>query len=139
MNRLRGHHADARVPMLGVVPGKEGPAMSPAILLGTEALRKPGPVLERLELGFRIGIIIGAVRAAERFRNPQVRQQQGHGLAGHGRSPIGVDGQPILRNPLPRTGFLDELLGQSGALHPCKQPSRHIPAEDVEDDVEIEV
>jgi hypothetical protein len=42
---LGGHHADARVAVLGVVPMEERPAVAAPMLQGAEAFRKIWPVL----------------------------------------------------------------------------------------------
>ena len=48
-------------------------------------------------------------------RHPEIRQQPRHGLAGHRRTPIGVDAQLAWHDPLPRAGLGDQPLGQRGA------------------------
>lgn len=137
MYRLWSHHADARMPVFSVIPSKEGSAMSPAVLLRPKTPGEAGSVLERFEMSLRIRIVVGDMGPTKRFGNSKVRQLQGHGLAGHGRTSVGVYGKLILRDPLPSTGFLDELFSQSGAFHPRQQPARNISAEDVEDDVKV--
>ena len=51
--------------MLGVVPGEEGLAEGPGLLDDPEALRKLGPVLERLELRLGERVIVGDVGARQ--------------------------------------------------------------------------
>jgi len=79
------------------------------------------------------------VGSGERLRDPQVRQQKSHGLTGHRRAAIRVDGELTFHYPLPLTGFLDEQPGQGGTLFPGQKPAGNIPAEDVEDHVQVEI
>src|SRR4051812_22333673 len=58
---FRGEQAQARVVVLGVVPGKEFPAEGASLLDGREARRKVRPVFEGLALGFGVGVVIGDV------------------------------------------------------------------------------
>ena len=52
MNGLRGHEADSRMTMLGVVPREERLAVNPGILDTAKAVRKVRAIFERLEMGF---------------------------------------------------------------------------------------
>jgi hypothetical protein len=55
---LAGHQTDPHIHMvmLGVIPGKEGPAKAPGILYRTKPVRELRSILQRLELRFRVGI-----------------------------------------------------------------------------------
>ena len=61
VNHFRGEQSQARVPVLGVVPGKEVLAERTCLLDAVEASGKVRAVLERLELGFGVGIVVGDV------------------------------------------------------------------------------
>ena len=54
----RRQHADAGMPVLMVVPAHEPAAGGTAVLDGTEALGKLGPVLEGLELRLRERVVV---------------------------------------------------------------------------------
>ena len=55
---VRGQKADAAVTVLVVVPVEERAAVGAAVLGGSEALGKVGPVLERLELGLGEWVVV---------------------------------------------------------------------------------
>jgi glycosyltransferase involved in cell wall biosynthesis len=56
--------AQSGMAMFFVVPGKELPGMRPGIFQASEAFRKVGPVFQRSEVTFRIGVVVRHVRAA---------------------------------------------------------------------------
>jgi hypothetical protein len=87
-----GEHAQSRVVMLVVVPGKELDAERSAPVVGKEAFWELGSVLAGFELAFRERVVIGDVGPALRFDDPQGGEQLGHGLGFHGRAAVGVDG-----------------------------------------------
>ena len=68
MEHLRGEQADARVPVLLVVPSEKSLAESPGILNAAETFREIRSILEGLELRFRKGIVVAGVGSAVRFR-----------------------------------------------------------------------
>ena len=74
MHLFGRHQRDTAVAMFFVIPGEKVLAESPAILDGTESLGELRTVLERSELGFRIGVVIADMRAAVGFGHPQVSQ-----------------------------------------------------------------
>ncbi len=59
---LRSVQADPRVAMLPVVPIEELPAKLSGLLQSAESSRELGTVLEGLELGFGVGIVVTDVR-----------------------------------------------------------------------------
>ena len=69
----------------------------------------------------------------------QIGQQKGHRLGAHDRAAVGMDGELAGRDDLFCASLLDELLGQFGAFARRDHPAGDVAAEDVEDDVEIEV
>ena len=85
------------------------------------------------------GVVIGDVGPRMTPRHPEIRQQQRHGLASHGRAPIRMEEQLAWPDPLHRAGLGDEPLGQRGGLAWRDHPPNHVSAEDIEDHVEVEV
>lgn len=77
MHVRRGQPADAAMPMLVVVPLEELLAERPRLLQRAEAPGETGPVLQRLELAFREGIIVGDMGSAVGLGHAQVSQQFG--------------------------------------------------------------
>jgi hypothetical protein len=73
------------------------------------------------------------------FGDAQIGEQKGHGLGGHGGTPVGVEGELAGDDLVLGTGFGDELAGQFLALPMRHHPADDIPAEDVEDYIEVEV
>ena len=80
---FRGHEADPGMPMLGVVPSEECLAMRPCIGDRSEAVREVRAILESLELGFGVRIVIGDVRTAMRLADLQIDQQFSDRLGAH--------------------------------------------------------
>ena len=64
MDHGRSKQADARVPMLIVVPREEKLRMEAAVLDATEAVWEIGPVFHSAELTFRIRVVIGNIGTA---------------------------------------------------------------------------
>ena len=129
----------AAVAVFLVVPGKEDLPKRPPVLERSEPLWKLRTVLERLELRFRKRIVVRHVRAAVGLGHAEVGQQQRHRFALHGRPAVRMERELARLNAVLRAGLADEALGQGGALVGREHPADHVPAEDVEDDVEIEV
>jgi hypothetical protein len=127
------------VMVLDVVPGEEDVAVGADVLDRAEPVRERRPVLQRLELRLRERVVVGDVGAAMRLRDPQVGEQERDGLRGQGRTAVSVDRQLLAGDALPGAGFTDEPLGQRGALAMGHHPADHVPAEDVEHDVEVKV
>ena len=129
----------AAVAVFLVVPGKEDLPKRPSVLERPEALWKLRPVLERLTLRFRERIVVRHVRAAVGLGHAEVGQPQRHRFALHGRPAGRMEREWARLNAVLRAGLADEVLGQGRALVWGEHPADHVPAEDVEDDVEIEV
>src|SRR5436190_2883120 len=83
VNRGRGVEPDARMAVVAVVPAEEASAEGAAIFNRAETIRELWSVLERLELSFRIRIIVGAMRTRVALGDAQVGHEQRHGLGGH--------------------------------------------------------
>jgi hypothetical protein len=70
---LGRNQSDARVSVFLVVPGEKIPAKGPGIFHRTETSWKLRTILEGLELGLRIGIVVAPMRPAMGFGDPQIR------------------------------------------------------------------
>ena len=68
----RGEQPEAGVMMRVVVPGKEGLAPGAGIGQTAEGLGEARRVLERLELGFGIRVVVGDVRARVALVDPRL-------------------------------------------------------------------
>ena len=110
----RRHVADARVPMLVVVPIEEGLAMRSGILDTTEVCGKVGPVLHRLELRLGVRIVVKDVGSAVALGDVQVHQQGGYRFGPHRCTPVRVRGEHAALQVVTRHAVGDELLGQLG-------------------------
>src|SRR5438046_1681035 len=73
---------------------------------------------------------LGDAEMAEKLSNPDRM---------HGRSAVGVQGELTRIDALLGAGLGDQALGQRGGLGVCDKPADDVAAEDVEDDVEVEV
>jgi hypothetical protein len=89
---LRGF--DAAVPMLVVVP-REG-YLAVASRLVEAAVKVDGkaqPIFQRLKVRLDEGVVVRCARATERPLDHEVSEQLPKRLAGHGRPPVGMDGE----------------------------------------------
>jgi len=125
--------------VLTVVPREEAAAKAPGILSRAEPFGKVRAIFERLKLRFRIRVVIGRMGPRVSFGDAQIRQEERHGLRRHTRPSVGVDRELIFLDSLFLTGFLDQLRRQNSRLSMSHHPAGDITAEDVHDDVEIEV
>jgi len=139
MHDGRRQEAEPAVAVLMVVPTEEVLPEGPAILQRSEPLGKVGTVFERFELGFRKRIVVRDVRTTMRFGHGQVGEQQRDGFAPHRRAAVGVQRELARLNAVLRTGLGDEAFSERRALVRRQHPADDVPAEDVEDHVEIEV
>src|SRR5690606_9920307 len=80
MHLMWRKQAKAGMVMLVVVPVEKGATKGLSVLQATETVRKFRPVLERLELRFRVRIVIARPRATVSFRDAESRQQLRHHL-----------------------------------------------------------
>ncbi len=83
MEILRGQESDSRMVVLLIVPVEERNIEESGVFNATKTRRKLRPVLERLEVGFRVRVIIAGIGAAMGLCNTQVGQQTGHRLGCH--------------------------------------------------------
>ena len=68
------HVANARMAVLGVVPGKECLAMASGVFYAAKAVREVGAVLHGFELRLRIRIVIRGVGATVALGHVQFNQ-----------------------------------------------------------------
>ena len=139
MDVIGGEHCDAGMTMLGVVPGEEGPAEGGRGGDVCEAPGEAGMIFQGLELRLGEGVVVADLGAAQRASDPEVGEQLRGALAGHGRAAVGVQGEHLGRDGLFVTGLFDEPCSQSGAFPFGDHPPHDVSAEDVEQDVEVEV
>jgi hypothetical protein len=117
MHDGRRQKPQAAVAVLLVVPAEEDLPKGPAILDRSEPLRKLRTILERFELRFGKRIVVGDLRTAMRFGDPEIGEQQRHRLALHRRAAVCMKGQ------LPRDDALlrdqrRQVLNAAYAAHP---------------------
>ncbi len=139
MQHFRGRQDDPAMMMLLLVPRETALAKVARVLDAAEALQELGPVLERFELALRVRIIVRNVGAIVGFGDAQIRQQQSYRLGGHRGTAVGVDSQIAGHDVLFGACIGDQALGQFGGFAGRHHPAHHVLAEDVQDDVEVEV
>src|SRR5680860_1205748 len=81
--------ADAGVAVNMVVVLEERGAERAGVLDGPEPPGERRAVLEGLEVGFAVGVVVGHVRPRMAARDTEVDQQLGDRLGGHRRAPVG--------------------------------------------------
>ena len=105
---------------------------------GANRSGKVGRYFNVLNCASEKGLSLDDVGPAMRLRDPQVGEQERHGLRGHRRPPVRMDRELVPTDPLAGAGLVDEPLGQRRALPVGHHPADHVPTEDVEHDVEVE-
>ena len=133
------HQADAGVVMVLIVPIEEAAAERFGVLDATEALRKLRLVFHGFEVAFRERIVIGGVRPAVGFGDAEIGEQQCGGLGSHRAAAIGMQSELAFRGGMFGGGVLEQRGEQGGAFPIGDTPADDAPAENVDDDVEIEV
>ena len=96
-------------------------------------------VLQGLELGLGERIVIRDLRSAQRAGHPEIGEELSRALARHRSSSIRVQGQDPGLDAMLQATLLDQAPGQGRALPIRHHPSHDVAAEDVHDDVEVEV
>src|SRR3990170_8813250 len=109
--------------MFLVVPGKECVCPGTCIRLATKATGIVGTILQSLELGFGVRIIVGNMRARMGFGHTKIRQKKSHRLGSHGTASVSMDRELIWLNPLSSTGFGNQFFRQSGRFAFCDHPA----------------
>ena len=125
--------------MLLVIPSEEFLAEGETVLDAAKSIREVWSVLQRAKVAFRIWVVVRHIGAAVRFDDSQIRQEERHGLGPHRRAAIGGQGQLARLDVLLLAGVGNQPLGQLRALARCHHPADHIPAEDIQNDIEVEV
>ena len=136
---VRGHQAEAGMMVVLVVPSEEVTAEVLGVLDAAEALGELGLVFQGLEVGLRERVVVGGVGPAVRPGDAEVGQHQGGGLGLHRPAAVGVEGQLAGRHGVLFEGVVEQRLEQDGALGIGDAPADDPAAEDIENDVEIEV
>ena len=139
VHHFGGQQAEGRVVVFGVVPGGKALAEGAGVLDRAEAVGELGTVLEGFELAFGEGVVVGDARAAVALGDAEVGQEKGQGLGLHRGSPIGLQGELSGLDALFGGRLLDQALGQGRAFARGHHPADDVAAEDVENDVEVEV
>ena len=139
MDRLWRQHGDPGMFVFAVVPGEEGATELFGVLNAAEAFGKFRAVLQGLEMGFRIWVIIAYIRAAVGFGDAEVSQQVGYQLGLHTGATIGMQNQLASSNMLFFTALTNELGSQCTGLAISDHPADHVAAEDVQNHVQIKV
>jgi hypothetical protein len=118
---------------------KKGPQWARLCSAEPKRSGKVWPVLERLELRLGERVVIRDVRPRVALRDAEVRVQMRDHFRGPRRPAVRVDGQLTRRDSLALAGFFDELRRKRRALPVGDHPADNVAAEDVEEDVQVEV
>jgi len=133
------HQANACVMMVLIIPGEETAAERAGIIDGVEPFGKLGLIFQRLEVSFREWVVIRGMRSAVGFDHAEIGQHQGRRLGLHGPATIGVQGQLVGRHGMLGHGVRKQGFEQGRTFRVLDTPSNDAAAEDVEDDVKIEI
>lgn len=134
-----GVHPDAAVAVGVVVPGEEGDEERAGVLDAGEAVGEVGPVLQGLEVGLAVRVVVGDVWAGVGLGDTEVGQEERHRFGGHRGAVVGVDGQLVGVDVLLGDGVGQEPLGQYGGLVGGEHPPDDVAGVDVDDAVQVEV
>lgn len=91
-------------------------AVRASVLDAAKECQEVQVVLHRLELGFRVGVVVREMRAAIALGDVQLDQQGGHRLGAHGSTPVRVQREHAALHIAARDRIGDQLLGQLRAL-----------------------
>ena len=136
---LGGHHGDTAVVVLLVVPVEELLAERTGILCRSEPVRELRAVLERFELRFRVRVVVADIGAAVGLGDSKIRKKESHRFGSHARPAVGMHSQLAGLNVLFDEAFFDQSLGQGGKFPKGHHPADDVSAEDVQNDVKVEV
>src|SRR5664279_1448372 len=125
--------------MVLIVPIEEAAAERLGVLDAAEALRKLRLVFHGFEVALRERIVIGGVRPAVGFGDAEIGEQECRGLGSHRTAAVGMESKLAFRRGMFGGGVLEQCGEQGGALPVGDTPADDAPAENVDDDVEIEV
>lgn len=71
--------------------------------------------------------------------NPVISQKMNYRLKSHRCSTVCMDGQLILHNTLFSAGLFDETSCQCRRFSMCNHPAHNVMAEDIHDNIEVEM
>ena len=128
---------EAGVVVFGVVPRDAIRPVRAPMLEGAEAVGEARVVLARLELGFGKRLVVRDVRARMALGDAEVGREKRHGLGDHGGPAIGMHGELPRDDALADHRGRDQALGQTRRFAMREEPAHYVPAEHVEQDVEI--
>ena len=100
---------------------------------------KPGWYLRVLNCASEYGLSFETRGAAEGLGEAQVGQQLGRTLSGHRSPSVAMKGQHAGLDVVLQAGLLDQAAAERSGLPLRHHPPRDVAAEDVQDDVEVEV
>jgi hypothetical protein len=103
-----------------------------------EAFGEAGRVLEGLELGFGVGVVVGDVGPGMRSGDAEIGEELGDGSRGHRAAAVGVQGQLFRVMPSAVGAGGDEVFGEAVGFAWGDEPADGVTGPDVEDDVEVE-
>jgi hypothetical protein len=83
MNHSRREKAQSGMAVLVVIPGEELLGEGTGILERPKAFRETGSLFQGPEVAFRIWVVVGNMRPAVGFGDPQIRHEKGDGFGGH--------------------------------------------------------
>jgi len=121
--------------MLVVVPGEKFTAERSCLFDVVEALREARSIFQRLELRFRIRVVVGNVRARMALGYAQIGKEEGDGLGCHRAAAIRMNGERVGENPFAGGGFLEQKARERLAFSVGQEPPDDVPTVDVDDDV----
>jgi len=130
--------ADACVAVDGVVPRKEAATEGARVFDAAETGGEIGLIFEGFERCFREGMVIGGVGAAMALGDPQVSEEPGDGLGGHGGTTISMHHKLTRQNLLFAGRLGDQAFSERCLLPVGKQPASDIATVDVQEDIEGE-
>jgi hypothetical protein len=133
------HQADAGMVVVLIVPIEEAAAERLGVLDTAETLRKLRLVFHGFEVAFRERIVIGGVRPAVGFGDAEIGEQQCGGLGAHRTAAVGVQSELTFRRRMFGGGIVEQRGEQGGALAIGDTPADDASAENVDDNVEIEI
>ena len=139
MHLVGRHQADASMVMVLIVPVEEAATEGLCVLDAAEALRELRLIFHGFEVAFRERVVVGGVRPAVGFGDAEIGEQQCRGLGAHRTATVGVQSELALRRGMFGSGVLEQAANRVALSRVGDTPADDPPAEDVDDDVEIEV
>ena len=109
------------------------------ILDTAEAFGKARLILQGLEVAFGERVVVGRVRTVMRTGHTEIGEQKSRGFRRHRTTAIGMERELAGQHIVFRDRIIEQWPEQRGAFSIRHAPADHAAAEDVEDDIEIEV